>query len=1015
MRTTASWLLAFLMGMLPAAWALAAELDLEFPQQRRTFQTNERIDVSVVRSGKTDLPAGELTLTLVGEQSTMTFTFDVKAAKAVGGPAVNGAAHATTNLHLNGWLIKPGKYTLTATMGDASQMAVIEIFSHIRKSSYRTIHWEVPRGDQLAGMGEDGLGFNLCGSTEEFAIREKMDVMGWSVMGRDHQHDGNLDCDWSDPNVYIGAMQRGVDAGLGFRTLPNAIGVHLAYQPGLTWNEHPRLRNAEGKPTLSMHDIAAQRAAYFRAFDEEQTWADDVDTKTDEGLADWTRISDFKLGYMDAFWKASRDAIERMKPGHLAVTSSMYGWNSLYDGYYFNVARSMPVIAGHAGYSHNFWLLNMNPSFFLEMTLPRQMDKPTWYRPGWGSFSSEQLRLEMYMSFIAGVQGLAQPAVVRVNSPLAPTAKEINAVASRLGTIFAKPAYTRQAVAMLYSKSNFFYLKIGKNRQIQAMGEVYLATRLNQYPLSVVLEEDVLDGSLAASHKAVVVAGVDYLSPAVVEALTDFVKNGGVVIVSDDVRVSIPGATKLGMEIVGYEDAVINPGLEGVDPQSRWSRFGELDIFSGRVEHAAPLAERLGEVLAKNKIPPAFHADVETIAAGYQVRGEIEYVFAVNFTIGEQPKGLFNGAMHPAATAATILLPDTGRPVYDAVQGGEIKFAKSGQSVSATLDFAGGDMRVLARPARPIGGVLVATPTVSVDLTREGQPPIQMTLAATLVDTKDQVISGTAPLQIVVKDPAGNVRYDLFRATEAGVCRLTLPLAANDAAGRWTVVVTDLLAGTTGQANFEFKPLTRARAVAGATHRAVFFGDDKANIYRFFRDQRNVIIAKGTAEHNTAAAERLAEALKPYNITCTIVHAKDVPARELTAEEARTWCGTGAAGAKSGVQPGRNNSPENVGWDLPHPVILLGTPEDNRMIRHLVNQQRCVLAYRPTPTFPGRDNGMVAWNIQSLGHDVQAIVCIGYNAEGMSQAVGTLFELAVGLDPLFPLAIPKSATIEVGK
>jgi len=42
-------------------------------------------------------------------------------------------------------------------------------------------------------------------------------------------------------------------------------------------------------------------------------------------------------------------------------------------------------------------------------------------------------------------------------------------------------------------------------------------------------------------------------------------------------------------------------------------------------------------------------------------------------------------------------------------------------------------------------------------------------------------------------------------------------------------------------------------------------------------------------------------------------------------------------------------------------------------------------------------------------------MCIAYDAEGMSQAVGTLFELGVGLDPLFPLALPSSAVIEMAK
>jgi len=85
------------------------------------------------------------------------------------------------------------------------------------------------------------------------------------------------------------------------------------------------------------------------------------------------------------------------------------------------------------------------------------------------------------------------------------------------------------------------------------------------------------------------------------------------------------------------------------------------------------------------------------------------------------------------------------------------------------------------------------------------------------------------------------------------------------------------------------------------------------------------------------------------------------------------------------------------------------------MIGPMVQQHRTLLPYRPSAVFPGKGNGMVAWNIQSLGHDVQALICVAYDAEGMSQAIGTLFEMGVGLEPLLPLALPSSAVIEVAK
>ena len=104
--------------------------------------------------------------------------------------------------------------------------------------------------------------------------------------------------------------------------------------------------------------------------------------------AQWEKVNDFKLGFMDAFWKSSKQALERMKPGYLVATQSQYGWNALYDGYYFNVVRSLPIVSGHGGYD-DWGLRNLNPSMFLEMALPRQLDKPTWYLPEWFAICPE--------------------------------------------------------------------------------------------------------------------------------------------------------------------------------------------------------------------------------------------------------------------------------------------------------------------------------------------------------------------------------------------------------------------------------------------------------------------------------------------------------------------------------------------------------------------------------------------------------------------------------------------------
>ena len=54
--------------------------------------------------------------------------------------------------------------------------------------------------------------------------------------------------------------------------------------------------------------------------------------------------------------------------------------------------------------------------------------------------------------------------------------------------------------------------------------------------------------------------------------------------------------------------------------------------------------------------------------------------------------------------------------------------------------------------------------------------------------------------------------------------------------------------------------------------------------------------------------------------------------RPLTAEQAATWCGLQYAG-RGQIKPGDQNPLPFVGFAIDGPVILLGTPEDNPLIK----------------------------------------------------------------------------------
>ena len=58
---------------------------------------------------------------------------------------------------------------------------------------------------------------------------------------------------------------------------------------------------------------------------------------------------------------------------------------------------------------------------------------------------------------------------------------------------------------------------------------------------------------------------------------------------------------------------------------------------------------------------------------------------------------------------------------------------------------------------------------------------------------------------------------------------------------------------------------------------------------------------------------------------------------------------------------------------------------------------------------------MIAWNLMTLGHDVEALACVANDAEGINEAVGTLFTLATGIDPVTPLTLPIGSQISPAK
>ena len=1051
---------------LTAGLAAAAEAKIGLPLVRTAYQTNEAIDVAVSRSDAANLAADNLVLTIAGDDaSKLEFTFPVP---AVAGPN----ALAVEHLRVNGRLLRPGTYNLTVAVNGATAQQAIEVYSHVRKSTFRIVNWGGSGGNKGATqrtMGEDNLGYNLLYGAyspygEGDSVRAGVDYMQCCTMSGGHQMDLRMECDWSDPWVSQGGRRRVVREAFKDRTRGNVIGVHCYDEPGLTWWVDPDNQNK-----CVPHMVPTQVAAFKAAFDQDPLWYTKVDPKNPEHVARWRQWALWKLGFMDATWQEAQFGVSYVRPDFLTTTQSQYGWSAYTDGYYFNVVRSLPVTSGHGGY-HDYGPGFFNPSAFLEYARGRDLAKPCWYLPTWyGNTTADEMRLEQYLSFQTNIQGMATPPDCdpfqpgRV--PSTPGVVESNKLMLRLGTIFTTMPVTRPPVALLYSLSTLIAAQT-KNMDInyahsdkhgQTLSYTYLAGKQMHQQFLTVVDEDILDGTLATNHKAVILPGVDYLVPEIVAALEDFAAKGGLVLLTGDSAVQVKGAINLGVtpgipekyqkkaaELKKQLDA-LNEKIKAIDAELAplveknkqkdltkeqkdaiakdmapinerkaplakqaqelgWA-IGGQSAMQPQLEGALPLAKAIKAQLDKAGIKPVFECDQPGIVATRQAAGDLEYFFAVNAT--PDPAG--NPMLGMKATDATISLPTAGRPVYDAVIGGPAAaFQAKGAVATAKLRFGPGAMKVFAVAARPIGGVKVSTPGVTRDFTVEAMP-IRLELGAALLDNTGRVLSGSAPLRLRVIDPLGSVRYELYRATSAGVLNVTVPLAANDPAGRWTVTAEDLLANTQDQVTFELTVVPKC-AAAGTVERAVFFPGDRKNIHRFFRLHNDVTIVVGTGDYNGPAAARLAKILEPWNVRCKVMPAAEAAkSRPLTEAQTKTWTGLEYTGRGS-LKAGDQNPPNQAGFAIQGPVVLLGTPEDNPLIKAL--QDWSFLPYKADKTtFPGPRRGYVAWQFDGIGMSQESVTLVAYDAAGMSEAVGSTFEAMMGMDPLTPWTLPAAQAI----
>ncbi|HZK79786.1 MAG TPA: hypothetical protein VFC46_01940, partial [Humisphaera sp.] len=652
------------------------------------------------------------------------------------------------------------------------------------------------------------------------------------------------------------------------------------------------------------------------------------------------------------------------------------------------------------------------PGYFFEFGRMRDFQKPNWYLPMWGSGRNDRWRVEQYMSFMNNLQGMAKPPDVLSHRPsqsdVTDAVVETNQVMQRLGTIFTTMPVTRPRVAVLWPLSDALHDEMRNIKQIGAERRghgrfdqllyVYMGSKLIQTPIWPVVEEDIADGTLAAHHDVLMLVGIDYLNADILSAIDAFTAGGGKVLLSDDSAIKIKNAVAFHLPMEG---PALNAHMSEWGAGGQWDKWNGTMVSNGYYKAALPAAKALKAAFELLGIKPVFESDQPGIVASREAFGDVEYIFALNATATFDLK---EWDALKGVTAA-IKLPGADRPVYDAMNSGSaVELKDQGDAMAGSLRFGPGQLRVFARTARPIGGVELFKPTIVNDYSLPD--PIHVAVIAYVMDNKNRPLTGSFPLRVRLFDPLGQLRYDLYRATEAGILRLSLPLAVNDPAGEYRLAVSELLNETTSETKFQYTPPTQCGALAGATRRAVSFPGEMENVARFFRLHKDVTIATGSSAYNQVQADRLVQILQPWNITAKIITAAEAnKPRPISEEEAHTW-----AGLQGGARAGAKNNPASVGFDVRGPVILLGTPLDNPIIKFLVDQK--FLPYVPGPQFPGAGRGYISWQNDGVGYfNQESITLIAYDGAGMSEAVGTLYQAMAGQTPLTTFSLPSGAQI----
>lgn len=669
------------------------------------------------------------------------------------------------------------------------------------------------------------------------------------------------------------------------RFAPHIVSVGTLDEPGLSWGRTPAGGSASGFPNWDEKPWYAERGWQF---------TDDPASRSDD---DWMKYLAIRCAIMkEGQGQASRD-LHAVWP-EVVFSTDLYAPHAIMDG-----TDPLNQEVNQIPSSHVFvdWGIDRlgtysgvmlekahNPSAKLAHAMNGQLFSKRVPQPG----QSYAYRAALNGMLAAGLSsnwwlntGGMQPAdLAAVNEP-----------AKRIGPLFRACEIAGHDVAVLWSfseigmrekaiaakeasKQSGEQIKLmvaslpensaisGKEMNINAYnigGDYKEAVLTAHYALARcgypahILHERILGRGILANYKTLVIVGQTFpLAADAQAAIESFVRDGGQIIVDKSTTIDLPGAIVADVKLAGLSyrwSALFLQDAKTFKTPREASYFKTNHFMDEPVRQAvAPLKA----ALRRTRSQPRLESDSDELLAERHQAGEgfLALVASGNEKlpeIGEEEEYWIYNYAPLEASFKLESLPE--QCVVYALEGADwsrtSKLADPQAAIEASFEPA--EMKLyLVAPREPTG--LAATAVAD-----GGQIRVE-------ADLKN--LKMPWPLTLTLTDPAGKVRYKVYRATTAaGTYRERFPLGSNAAPGRYTVSLSSPLAGLAAEATVDYQPQpAAAQPIAGAVR--VF---DEDVIRHFLAGKPELTIAYGAAAHKPLA-EKLAAALSQHGLKAAV-------------------------------------------------------------------------------------------------------------------------------------------------